>query len=33
MGVDIEVSEWRDDGIVTISVPQVTMAATTDQTQ
>ncbi|MDH3509840.1 MAG: hypothetical protein OER85_03185 [Gammaproteobacteria bacterium] len=33
MGVDIEVSEWRDDGIVTISVPQVTMAATTDKIQ
>jgi hypothetical protein len=33
LGVDIEVSEWRDDGIVTISVPQITMAATTDQSQ
>lgn len=33
MGVDVEVSEWRDDGVVTISVPQVTMAATGDQNQ
>ena len=27
MGVEVEVSEWRDDGMVTISVPQITMAA------
>jgi hypothetical protein len=27
MGVDVQVSEWQDDGMVTISVPQVTMAA------
>ena len=26
MGVDIQVSEWREDGTVTISVPNVTMA-------
>jgi hypothetical protein len=26
MGVDVQVSEWREDGTVTITVPQVTMA-------
>ena len=26
MGVDVHVTEWQDDGMVTISVPQVTMA-------
>jgi hypothetical protein len=31
MGVDIQVSEWRDDGTVTISVPQAMMAKADDQ--
>ena len=33
MGVDVEISEWRDDGIVTISVPQATIAATAQSSQ
>lgn len=28
MGVDVQVSEWREDGTITISVPNVTMAQT-----
>ncbi len=27
MGVEVQVSEWRDDGTITISIPQITMAA------
>ena len=27
MGVDVQVSEWREDGSITISVPQITLAA------
>ena len=34
MGVDVHVTEWQDDGMVTISVPQVTMAnAAAEQSQ
>jgi hypothetical protein len=33
LGVDVQVSEWQDDGMVTISVPQVTIAANMDQSQ
>ena len=34
MGVDVNVTEWQDDGMVTISVPQVTMAnAAAEQSQ
>jgi hypothetical protein len=27
MGVEVQVSAWREDGSVTISVPQITLAA------
>ena len=30
LGVDVQVSEWQDDGAITISVPQITMAGTED---
>ncbi len=30
LGVEVQVSEWRDDGMITISVPQVTMAQATE---
>jgi len=31
MGVDVQVSDWREDGMVTITVPQVTMAKAGEQ--
>jgi len=31
MGVDVQVSAWREDGMVTISVPQVTVANAGEQ--
>ena len=31
MGVDVQVSDWNEDGMITISVPQVTMAAAENQ--